>query len=88
MAQNVRLPFIDLDRVIETNAGMSISQIMDEQGETTFRDLETSALKTLSVERDSVIALGGGALLRDENRAFAESNGRDSPAHGGIADFA
>lgn len=75
LAQNLRLPFIDLDRVIETNAGMSISQIINEQGETTFRDLETSALKTLSVENDSVIALGGGALLRDENRIFAESNG-------------
>ena len=75
LAQNVRLPFIDLDRVIETNAGMSISQIMDGQGEPAFRDLETSALKVLSAEKDSVIALGGGALLRDENRAFAESNG-------------
>lgn len=85
LAQNLRLPFIDLDRVIETNAGMSISQIMNEQGETAFRDLETSALKSLCPPlhegeglgvRESVIALGGGALLRDENRAFAESNGR------------
>lgn len=76
LAQNLRLPFIDLDRAIETKAGMSISQIMDGQGEPAFRDLETSALKVLSAEKDSVIALGGGALLRDENRAFAESNGR------------
>lgn len=85
LAKNLRLPFIDLDRVIETNAGMSISQIMNEQGETVFRDLETSALKSLCPPlhegeglgvRESVIALGGGALLRDENRAFAESNGR------------
>jgi shikimate kinase / 3-dehydroquinate synthase len=85
LAQNLRLPFIDLDRVIETNAGMSISHIMNEQGETVFRDLETSALQALCSPlpegeglgvRDSVIALGGGALLRDENRVFAESNGR------------
>ncbi|HRQ22169.1 MAG TPA: shikimate kinase, partial [Anaerolineales bacterium] len=83
LAQNVRLPFIDLDRVIETNAGMSISQIMESQSETVFRDLETTALQetvghALSVteSQDSIIALGGGALLRDENRAFAESNGR------------
>jgi shikimate kinase / 3-dehydroquinate synthase len=83
LAQNVRLPFIDLDRIIETNAGMSISQIMDGQGETAFRDMETSALKTLTPSpspmgrgESAVIALGGGALLRDENRALAESNGR------------
>jgi shikimate kinase / 3-dehydroquinate synthase len=83
LAQNVRLPFIDLDRVIETNAGMSISQIMDGQGETAFRDMETAALKeivghafSVTSPKAKVIALGGGALLRDENRAFAESNGR------------
>lgn len=76
IARNLRLSFIDLDRVIETNAGMSISQIMEQQGETAFRDMETSALKALSTETESVVALGGGALLRDENRAFAESNGK------------
>ncbi len=85
LAQNLRLPFIDLDRVIETNAGMSISQIMEGQSESAFREMETSALKSPNPSplpegegqgvRDSVIALGGGALLRDENRAFAESNG-------------
>ncbi len=76
LAGNLKLPFIDLDRVIETNAGMSISQIMEQQGETSFRDLETAALKALVAEKESVIALGGGALLRDENRAFAVSNGK------------
>jgi 3-dehydroquinate synthase len=81
LAQSVRLPFIDLDRVIETNAGMSISQIMEGQGESAFRDMETSALKALTPNPspqgrgETVVALGGGALLRDENRAFAESNG-------------
>ncbi|MBI3168479.1 MAG: 3-dehydroquinate synthase [Chloroflexi bacterium] len=83
LARSLKLPFIDLDRVIETNAGMSIPQIMEQSGETAFRDLETAALKDLvghafSVTKphDKIIALGGGALLRDENRAFAESNGK------------
>jgi len=76
LARNLKLPFIDLDRVIETDAGMSIPQIMEEQGESAFRDLETDALKKLINEKESVIALGGGALLREENRAFAESHGK------------
>ncbi|HET7144892.1 MAG TPA: 3-dehydroquinate synthase [Anaerolineales bacterium] len=76
LAGNLKLPFIDLDRVIETNAGMSIPQIMKQHGESTFRDLETAVLKNLSNEKESVVALGGGTLLRDENRALAESNGR------------
>ncbi|MBI2333843.1 MAG: shikimate kinase, partial [Chloroflexi bacterium] len=83
LARNLNLPFVDLDRVIEADAGMSIPQIMEQNGETAFRDLETAALKDLvghafSVTKphDKIIALGGGALLRDENRAFAESNGK------------
>ena len=76
LAQNLNLPFIDLDRVIEEEAGMSIPQIMEQQGEGTFRDLETASLKKLAGEQESIVALGGGALLRDVNRAFAEQHGR------------
>ncbi len=75
LAHNLKLPLTDLDRAIEGGAGMSISQIMEGQGEWVFRDLETAALKNLMNEKESVIALGGGALLRDENRALAENNG-------------
>lgn len=88
LAENLHLPFLDLDKVIEENAGMSISNFINAQGETAFRDLETKALRE-SVSRalhpewvfgmtdsiDKVIALGGGALLREENRKFAEANG-------------
>jgi len=76
IAASLKLPFVDLDRVIETNAGMSIPKIMEIQGEPAFRDLETAALKKVSAELAAVIALGGGALLRDENRAIAESSGQ------------
>ncbi len=75
LSRDLKLPFIDLDRVIESKAGISIPQIMEGQGESAFRDLEITALKSLSNE-ESVVALGGGALLRDENRQFAEGNGK------------
>ena len=76
LAMNLKLPFVDLDHVIETKAGMSISQIMEEQGESVFRDLETAALKNIDKKNDCVVALGGGALLRDENLAVTEANGK------------
>jgi shikimate kinase/3-dehydroquinate synthase len=83
LAQNLKLPFIDLDHVIETEAGVSIQQIMEEQGEPAFRDLETIALNesvghagSVTPLQDKVIALGGGTLLRDENRIFAEAHGK------------
>ena len=76
LARNLNLRFVDLDRVIETDAGMSISQIMDQQGEMACRAMETTALKQIIRDKESVIALGGGALLREENRALVENNGR------------
>jgi shikimate kinase / 3-dehydroquinate synthase len=76
LGRNLKLTFIDLDRVIEKSAGLSIPQIIEEQGEPVFRDLESAALNNLINEKESVIALGGGALLREENRAFAESHGK------------
>jgi 3-dehydroquinate synthase len=84
IARNLNLPFIDLDRVIETNAGMAIPHIMEQQSESAFRDLESAALKEVTLTPkpspagggESVIALGGGALLRDENRVFAEAHGQ------------
>ena len=83
LAQNLKLPFIDLDRVIETKVGMPIRQIMEAHGEPAFRDLETGALResvghafSVIPSHDKVIALGGGALLHNENRTFAENNGR------------
>jgi 3-dehydroquinate synthase len=76
LARNLKLPFVDLDRVVESNAGMSIPQIMGQQGEESFRDLETFALKKVLKQSESVIALGGGALLRNENRNLVETHGK------------
>ena len=76
LAHSLSLPFVDLDNVIELKAEMVITKIMKQQGESAFRSLETSALIDLEDEEDSVVALGAGALLSDENRDFAESNGR------------
>lgn len=79
LARKLKLPFIDLDRRIETNAGTSISQIMEGQSEIAFRNMETAALKDVagyaSAVTSQVIALGGGALLREENRKLVETSG-------------
>jgi len=76
LADNLKLPFVDLDRVIETNADMSISQIIEQGGESAFRDLESTALRSIPDEKVSVIALGGGALLSVENHEFAHEAGK------------
>jgi 3-dehydroquinate synthase len=75
LARNLNLPFIDSDQVIEINAGMSIPKIMERQGEANLRDLETASLNQIVNGKESIVALGGGALLRDENRKLIERSG-------------
>jgi 3-dehydroquinate synthase len=75
LAQQMGLSFVDLDALIEEQAGMPIPQIMGEQGEPAFRDKESSALQQVVESETSLVALGGGALLREGNRAMAEAAG-------------
>ena len=75
LADSLNLPFFDLDNEIEKMAGKTIAEIMAEQGEPVFRELESDELEKVSSWPASVTALGGGALLRETNRAWAESAG-------------
>jgi 3-dehydroquinate synthase len=76
LAADLNLPFLDLDAEIEHAAGHLIPEIMAERGEEIFRDLETAALKSALSGPETVLALGGGALLCEENRSLADASGR------------
>ncbi len=68
VAARLGRPFIDLDDLIEQNAGMSISDIFETQGEAHFRALEMMTLRELAAQRGMIIATGGGALVDAANR--------------------
>lgn len=76
LAYNLCLPFVDSDQVIEINAGMSIPHIVEKHGMSKVRDMETESLKQITESKESIIALGGGALLNGENRLLVESHGK------------
>src|SRR5436853_7571781 len=61
--------WIDADVEIELRAGKSIAAIFSKDGESRFRDLETEVLNDLLRRRKAFIALGGGVVLRPENKA-------------------
>ncbi len=70
LARKMGYEFVDLDRAIVENAGLSIPEIFVEHGEERFRDLEHRALsEAVDAGPDRVIACGGGAVVRPENRA-------------------
>ena len=68
-------PFLDLDRLITAHEGRSIPTMFAEDGEDYFRTLETEMLSRTTEIDDPVVAVGGGALVDDDNRAFAKEHG-------------
>jgi shikimate kinase len=68
LAERLGYDSIDADEEIERRAGRSIAAIFAEDGEVAFRDLESRLVHELARLRRTVIALGGGAMLRDTNR--------------------
>lgn len=69
-------PFVDLDGEIVKRAGKSIPDIFAQEGEGAFRDLETEVLKEACAKGGQIVATGGGAVLREENRAALRRTGR------------
>src|SRR5215216_4205503 len=67
--------FFDLDEVIEQREGKSITAIFADAGEPEFRRIERAAIQACKDAKNSVIALGGGAYVSEENRSLIRSLG-------------
>lgn len=74
LADRLWQKFVDTDDLIVSAAGRTIKEIFEQSGEAPFRDLETEALKRACALPDHVIALGGGAILREENRKLIKDS--------------
>jgi len=69
LARQLDVYFVDSDAEIEQRIGEPIRSFFDREGEDRFRDIEAEVLTTLlNIQREAVIATGGGAVLRDANR--------------------
>ena len=68
LARRLGWDWIDADVEIERRAGKSIAAIFADSGEPAFRELEAAVVADLSRRDRAVLALGGGAVLRDDNR--------------------
>ncbi len=69
-------PFVDLDGEIVRRAGKPIPEIFAQDGEAAFRDLESRVLAEVCAGHGQVVATGGGAVLREENRRAMRRTGR------------
>lgn len=62
LAKQLQVPFSDIDSLIEEEAGKSIPEIFQNEGEEFFREIERKILVQDSQIAEGVVALGGGAL--------------------------
>jgi len=69
VAARLGRPFVDADNALEARVGRSIRSIFEEDGEAAFRDHEEAVLADLTSRPGHVLATGGGAVLREANRA-------------------
>jgi shikimate kinase len=75
LARELKMPFYDSDRVIEEHTGANIPLIFDLEGEEGFRKREQAAIDELTLMDNIVLATGGGAVLREENRRHLTERG-------------
>ncbi len=76
LAKELRLPFKDSDKEIEQRTGANIPWIFDVEGELGFREREQAVIAELCELDGVVLATGGGAVMRPENRSALRAGGR------------
>jgi shikimate kinase len=68
--------WVDADVEIELRAGKSIAAIFADDGEPTFRELESHVLAATIGRPQIVLAAGGGVVLREDNRRLLRTAGK------------
>ncbi|MBR4086509.1 MAG: shikimate dehydrogenase [Clostridia bacterium] len=77
LAKQLNRPFYDTDELICGEYGKTPAEIIKSEGESVFRDCESSIIsKAVAGINGAVIATGGGAILRDENVHQLKKNGK------------
>jgi shikimate kinase len=67
LADRLGWPLVDTDKLVVERAGKSISAIFAEDGEAVFRDLEAEVIAEVARRENTIVSVGGGAVLRDAN---------------------
>lgn len=76
LANYLKYDFIDLDKLIESRAGMSIVEYFGKHGEAAFREMERDVLQSTHYPENVIIATGGGAPCYSDNMEWMNNNGQ------------
>ena len=75
LARQLGKTFIDCDEEIQKRTGVKISHIFDVEGEEGFRVRESAVIHELIKLDNIILATGGGAVLKPDNRDILKKNG-------------
>ncbi|TPD73408.1 shikimate kinase [Flavobacterium microcysteis] len=76
LSEKTQIEALDLDKIIEERAGMSIKNIFEQKGEVFFRKLENQIFKELiSSEKEMILSLGGGTPCYANNHELLNGDG-------------
>lgn len=75
ISERTGLPFYDADDVFTEHFGTTPAEVICNKGEAEFRGMETQILAELTKRSGCIIATGGGAVKRGENRTLMKQNG-------------
>lgn len=75
LARSLKLGFADSDNEIERRTGADIPWIFDVEGEEGFRDREEQVIEEMTLLNHTVLATGGGVVMREANRRVLADRG-------------
>jgi shikimate kinase len=75
LARRLGKTFVDADHELESRTGVSIPTIFEIEGEEVFRQREAQVIADLTLAEDVVLATGGGAIMREDNREALSTRG-------------
>lgn len=75
LGQILQVTHWDTDQIVAAESGMTIAEIFRQYDETEFRNRETKVIERLCGTSPAIISLGGGAILRNNNRTLISQSG-------------
>ncbi len=75
LARGLKLGFADSDSEIERRTGADIPWIFDVEGEEGFRAREQQVIEEMTLLDHTVLATGGGVVMREANRRSLAARG-------------
>jgi len=76
LAARLGWTWVDADAELEQKRGSTIKQMFADEGEPAFREYEAAILNEIALSDRQIVALGGGAVLREDNRNLLRKHGK------------